>query len=186
MKRLLKENPNAAEYSQYIHIHVGNVLRSWNEILKPAIEENMEDLGIDENDIKKIGDNIRTHDSSKWESEEWFAYLNHWYPTPEYPDNKEEYDYAWLHHQHSNGHHWQHWILVRDEGNIYPLDMPLEEICSMICDWHSFSISQDENTAYDWYHKNGSKMILSNNTRDIVEILIEYMKEPLEADYDVQ
>ena len=58
----------------------------------------------------------------------------------------------------------------------------------MVCDWHSFSAKNEDNSAYDWYQQQGNKMILSNYTRDMVEKLVEYMKEPLSdqgGDFDV-
>ena len=181
MKRVIRQNPNSIIYSEYIYTHVTNVIRSWNEILLPALEAHMDEFGIDESDLELISSILEDHDASKSEEPEWTAYLNHFYPTDEFPNDEEKFDYAWLHHQHHNGHHWQHWILVRDEGNLYPMDMPFSEICNMICDWHSFSAKNEDNTAYDWYQQQGDKMILTNYTRDMVEKLVEYMKEPLSA-----
>lgn len=188
MKRVVRQNPNSSIYSDYIYTHVTNVIRSWNEILLPALEAHMDEFGIDESDLELIGSVLQDHDASKWQEPEWTAYLNHFYPTDEFPNDEEKFDYAWLHHQHNNRHHWQHWILVRDEGNLYPMDMPFSEICNMVCDWHSFSAKNEDNSAYDWYQKQGDKMILSNYTRDMVEKLVEYMKEPLSdqgGDFDV-
>lgn len=176
MKRKINSiNPNYNKYAEYIYEHVINVLRSWNEILKP----NLLKSDIDERNLDAVDDIIGHHDESKYSKEEWDAYLNHFYPSEGYLDDKEAFDRAWLHHQHNNPHHWQHWVLVRDEGNILPLDMPFEYICEMLCDWHSFSAKDKHNTAINWYNENGDKMILSENTRNIIENLIEYLSEPL-------
>lgn len=179
MKKVIRQNPNYSVYSEYIFNHVSNVLRSWEELLRPALEQHMDQFGLKDYDLDAISEVLQNHDQSKWQSPEWDAYLNHFYPTDDYPDDKEKFDKAWLHHQHANGHHWQHWILIRDEGNIYPLDMPFAEICNMVCDWHSFSAKDDDNSAWNWYQDNGDKMILSENTRSTVEQLVEFLKQPL-------
>ena len=179
MKLLKRENPNSSIYSEYIYRHVTNVIRSWNEVLFPSLEKHMDEFELTDLDLLDIAKVLSHHDESKWQEPEWTAYLNHFYPTDEFPNDETKFDYAWLHHQHHNRHHWQHWLLVRDEGNLYPMDMPFSEICNMLCDWHSFSAKHENNTAYEWYQKQGDKMILSNYTRDMVEKLVEFMKEPL-------
>ena len=178
MKRMLRINPRSNEYNEYLHNHVINVISSWENCLKPAlINSGIGDYS--KYDVDAIGDIIKYHDASKYTSDEYFAYLNYFYPTDKFPKDETAFDKAWLHHQHSNPHHWQHWVVVRDEGNIVPLDMPFAYICEMICDWHSFSAKDPNNTAYNWYKENGNKMILSDNTRSTVEMLIEFMKTPL-------
>ena len=181
MKRREVVDDRSQEYTSYIITHVSNVIRSWEDILRPAIMEHLDELSdvIDTKGISRVDNIIKSHDSSKWQSDEWFAYLDHWYPEKGQPDNDDAYDLAWLHHQQNNGHHWQHWILIRDSGNTYPLDMPIEYICEMICDWHSFSAKADNNTAKDWYEIHGDDMILSRNARMKLEQLLEFADTPL-------
>lgn len=49
----------------------------------------------------------------------------------------------------------------------------------MLCDWHSFSAKEKDSTAYAWYKENGPKMILSDNTRKLIDKYINYFKQPL-------
>ena len=124
---------------------------------------------------------IDHHDESKYNIDEFYPYLNYFYPSPGYPKDQVAFDWAWLLHQRRNPHHWQHWVLIRDSGNMFAFDMPFEECCNMVCDWHSFSSKDAKSTAYRWYQDNKKEMILSVNSRAIVEDLIEYLKEPLSS-----
>lgn len=67
------------------------------------------------------------HDWSKFLPGEWFAYVNFFHgphatardETGYYdPVNHQDSDFklAWLHHQKSNKHHWQYWLLQYDRG----------------------------------------------------------------------
>lgn len=67
------------------------------------------------------------HDCSKFCSDEWSGYL-------ELNNKSDQYLSAWLHHQNTNKHHYQYWIL-RDNGKITPLPMPIEYVKEMVCDW---------------------------------------------------
>jgi len=47
---------------------------------------------------------------------------------------------AWLHHQHTNPHHWEYWIPVTGHnrggyGDLKPLPMPSWAVREMIADW---------------------------------------------------
>ena len=59
------------------------------------------------------------------------------------------------------------------------MDMPIIDVFEMLCDWHSFSLKNPESTAYSWYQSNKNKMILSDNTRKLVEKHIDLFKSPL-------
>lgn len=79
------------------------------------------------------------HDASKFLPCEWFPYVRKFYGSPPSlnpaywsPQAREddaalwkaavqiEFDRAWLHHQHANPHHWQHWCLMNDAPAPYP------------------------------------------------------------------
>lgn len=175
MKLLFKGNPRYPEYDEYLHNHINGVMRAWTEMLKPAMLSSNEF-----EDIDYIDDVISKHDESKYNSDEYNAYCNYFYPCEGFEKDQSAFDRAWLTHLHKNPHHHQHWILIRDEGEKLPIDMPLEYICEMICDWHSFSLKDKSSTAYKWYADNKSDMVLSTNTVKVLESLLEYMKEPLE------
>lgn len=166
-------NPRQNEYFQYLNDHIVNVNRVWNEQLGPIIFKESPEV------YYLASKEISLHDTSKYDDEEFYAYCNHFYPTEEYPDDEEAFDIAWLRHQHLNPHHWQYWVLLKDSGGIIPQDIPMHHICNMLCDWGSFSAKDPDSTAYNWYHRNKNKMLLSSTTRSIVEYLVEYLKEPL-------
>src|SRR5437868_1583323 len=71
------------------------------------------------------------HDWSKFLPCEWFPYVEYFYgekvrlQKEEWDDSRywplaqkyyDAFDRAWIHHQHRNPHHWQHWVLREDSG----------------------------------------------------------------------
>lgn len=182
MKRVVKSslhsNPRFKEYDQYLDMHIDGVQRSWYEILKPALKAHT-GHGITEDDIARADVVIPEHDDSKYMEDEYSAYCDHFYPCEGHPNDEDKFDKAWLLHQHRNPHHWQYWILNRESGEQVALDMPNEYICEMLCDWHSFTLRDPSSTAQNWWENNNMNMTLSNRTRNTVELLIDYMYEPL-------
>lgn len=169
-----KSNPRKSEYLNYLDNHINGVIRAYQEVLFPVL---CTESGLTVEELTNLSIQIENHDTSKYDEEEFDAYCNYFYPAENYPKDELAFDRAWLHHQHNNPHHWQYWVLVRDEGNLVPMDMDDFSIYEMLCDWHSFHYFKDpESTAYRWYQDNKDKMILSDNTRNIVESLIEYFK----------
>lgn len=168
--KLIDANPRKGEYEDYITTHISNVQRAWRECLRDKAPE----------DIRHSVDNlIDNHDASKFSDEEWNAYLNYFYPVEGADNDKEAidkaFDYAWNHHQKVNPHHWQYWVLVKDEGSLVALDMPLKHILCMLADWHSFYYVNPERSTQQWYLENGPKMTLSPQTRQVVEEYLEYL-----------
>lgn len=170
MITIMKESNNP--YYEYLKNHINNVRKTWEIQLKPHIPE------IYHN---KISDLCISHDSSKYRDDEYLPYLRHFYPDYAGANNLTEdelnndYNNAWNHHQKTNPHHWQYWVLIKDSGKIETLDMPLEYVIEMLCDWQSMGYVYGD-TAYEWYNSNKDKMIMSDNTRKIVEKYIVYLK----------
>ena len=161
-------------YREYLSKHREGVREAYYNILLPILE----DEGIDNSLLETIDSIIDNHDSSKYESVEFIAYRNYFYDPEGHPrSHNEEFNKAWNHHQKCNPHHWQYWCLINDvdEPQLESLDMPLEYIIEMLCDWQSAG-NYYGNTAYDWYSKQKDRMMLSENTRNIVEKYIEYFK----------
>ena len=164
------------EYDNYINQHVQNVLNA-AEWLRRNV-----DL-----DIPPMIDGHRTglfnHDQSKWEKEEYDAYDAYFYGGRKTKEVKEAFNYAWLHHIHNNPHHWQYWVLINDdpEDGTVALDIPYRYVIEMICDWWSFSWS-DGNLyeIFGWYNKHKDRMILSKNTRELVEDILDQIKKKLD------
>ena len=163
------------EYEEYLEQHISGVKQAYEEFKDKLLTET--DLTVEE--LSDLDNQIAEHDASKYEDEEFYPYLYHFYPSDAAPDNKESYDAAWNHHQKHNPHHWQYWILYKDSGSIVVLDMPEKYVIEMLSDWHSFSKKDPSSTAYSWWTNNREKMVMSDNTIALVEKYIEYFKEPL-------
>jgi hypothetical protein len=87
---------------------------------------------------------------------------------------KEDFDYAWLHHQRRNRHHWQYWVMKKDVGPLEPLDIPEDVIREMIADWAGAGRAiKGYIEIVDWYEKNKDKIIVTNHTRIRINKLIE-------------
>ena len=159
------------EYDTYLHNHINGVIDSYNQFIRP----NLDDL-----DLISICDEIMPkHDMSKWDKDEYDAYAHYFYIDEENMKNQLAFDYAWLIHQHKNPHHHQHWVLIRDEGEKEPLDMPEHYVIEMLCDWSSFSKKDPSSTAFKWWNDNQDNMVLSEKTKKLIELYIQYLKEPL-------
>lgn len=166
-------NPRQGEYFDYLQDHISNVNRTWVEFLEEPFGKLFPDYYSD----AVIA--IALHDNSKYQDDEFDAYCNYFYPCENFEADDEAFDYAWLLHQKRNPHHWQYWVLIRDSGESVCMDMTPHEIANMLCDWHGFSAKDPHSTAYNWYYENKDNMMLSENTQEIVEILLEYLQEPL-------
>lgn len=176
-------------YNEYLERHIRNTIKSWTDVLLPTLQENpnvceqLEDIcevEVDDGYLKFVGKQISYHDESKYDEDEYIAYRNNFYPTCEADlneYNQKQYDLAWLRHIHLNKHHPQHWLLQRDSGECERLDMDLEFVLEMLCDWHSFSAIYPDSTAYKWYTDNKDSILISERTAEIVELLIPFMKD---------
>jgi hypothetical protein len=111
------------------------------------------------------------HDFSKFGRTEWSAYVHQFYAK----DRKREgaFERAWLHHLHSNPHHWQHWVNLRYDGKHKAVRMPPELVREMVADWmgagRAITGSWD---IKEWYAVNEHQMILHPDVREQVECLI--------------
>jgi len=158
------------QYNKYLTQHISGVQQSFNLAREALINKGVDPVVVDYCARMLIG----MHDSSKYSSEEYDAYCTYFYgPGKKTKEVEQDFDRAWLHHQKCNPHHWQYWVLIRDEGELVPMDMPTEYIIEMLCDWNSFSQRNPESTAKKWYYDNKDKMIFSEDTRKIIEDLLE-------------
>ena len=161
----------SVEYNTYITEHVDNVQKAYFWLR-------------DHNIIKDLDlyDQINVHDLSKYSNEEYKAYDNYFYGNKT-EKVKREFDYAWLNHIHQNPHHWQHWVLINDEDGTKALEMPENYVIEMISDWWAFSHkSGNLYEIFDWYKKNKKRQILHENTRKLVEEILDKIKEELDKE----
>lgn len=128
------------------------------------------------------------HDWHKLLPGEWIPYVNHFYRKPaetsregyyHNPDDaKREFNTAWLKHINRGPHHWQHWMLVYDSGDVFLIPMPDRFIREMVADWSGAGRAQGHgNDVLPWYTKNRDRMSLHPETRARVEELIGYKEE---------
>jgi hypothetical protein len=165
------------DYNEYLRGHIGNTEKAFNWLI-----ENIPEL-FSEFDVDYLGAQVSMHDISKYSDYEYNAYCEYFYGDSKTGEVKENFDYAWLHHQHNNPHHWQHWLLQNDDPEIglRILDMPYVFIIECICDWWSFSWKENKlDEIFNWYEKNKEGIILSDKTRKTLESILEKMKEKLE------
>lgn len=132
------------------------------------------------------------HDWSKLLPCEWFPYARNFYgdyawytlvdSTLKYQPGftgrgmaqvRAEFDRAWLHHQHANPHHWQHWNLREDSGEQKVLEMPIHFASEMVADWMGAGRAiTGKWEAAEWYAKNREIIRIHPTTRVIVENIL--------------
>jgi len=138
------------------------------------------------------------HDLSKLKPDEWVPYAENFYGGPHRPWSEVNgyekthyfdaawarsregvsaaFDAAWLRHQHRNPHHWQHWCLREDDGELKVVAMPDRYRREMVADWmgagmaikgHGLERALPETRA--WWERNRDKILLHPDTRAWVE-----------------
>lgn len=162
------------EYDEYLDKHISAVKMAFDWICV-----NLPEL-VKDYDADVLGTVISSHDMSKWDDEEYFAYCEYFYGEKT-SDVEIEFDYAWLHHQHNNPHHWQHWLLREDDGDLKALEMPYLDVLEMVCDHWAFSwVRGNLYEIFDWYDNNKSKMVLHTNTQSLYESILDKIKQKLD------
>lgn len=131
------------------------------------------------------------HDLSKFSPMEWGPYVAYFYGPrysederrvarnilvsylPSDQDIQDSFDAAWLHHQHANPHHWQHWVLREDDGGTKVLPMPFRYAKEMVADWMGAGAAMgNPGDTPNWYAKNRDNILLHPHTRELVEFFI--------------
>jgi hypothetical protein len=117
------------------------------------------------------------HDWTKFLPCEWTPYVASFYGPWDYSDRPkfvvDLFNRAWLHHQHHNSHHWQHWVLREDSGATIALEMPVDDVFEMFCDWIGAGLAiTGKREVWVWYAANSENIILHPATRDLIEGLI--------------
>ncbi len=94
------------------------------------------------------------HDMSKFLPSEWPAYSEAFYDFKGEKRfiNTEEFKVSWNNHQKLNKHHWQYWVLIQENDEIIPLEMPMKYIREMLADWLAVGKSYNNKWPYikDW------------------------------------
>lgn len=154
----------SAEYKKYILEHQKNVQDVWeklNELEKGEICE-------DYHDLYHVDYLVKNHDASKYRPEEFNPYRCNFYPCEGEESNEESYNQAWNHHQKTNPHHWQYWVLINDGGDVKVLKMQFCYLLEMLCDWSAMSVKFGDLPS-EFYAKNKNKIKLHTETRAMLE-----------------
>jgi len=127
---------------------------------------------------------LLTHDWSKFLPREWFPYVNYFYGTKDDGHSLGRGGYfhkagvdlafhrAWNHHQKRQPHHWQYWVLVKDDGSTVALPMPDKYLREMVADWKGAGRARGKPDTKAWYRKNRHKLKLHPDTQYYVEALL--------------
>ena len=121
------------------------------------------------------------HDWSKLTPAEWTPYVRSFYGSQgRTPEVRAAFDRAWLHHQHRNPHHWQHWLLREDDGDTNVLPMPPKLAREMVADWMGAGRAITGRwAAAEWYVQNAHRIVLADETRVQVEALLGISNDAL-------
>lgn len=130
------------------------------------------------------------HDWSKFLPSEWKAYADYFYSKPplqgpfDRPNHEQTvkdwevameraFDRAWLRHIHRHDHHWNHWVLREDSGEVKCLEMDEAAWREMVADWMGAGRALHGRwRALEWYFENRDKIQMHPVTRRHVEILL--------------
>ena len=165
------------DYDLYLREHIANV--------KKGLEWMRDNLDLHGDDITNAIVEADEHDRSKYDKAEYDAYDQYFYGGNRSYQVVQNFNYAWLHHQHKNPHHWQYWVLVNDdpEEGSKPMPIPMRYIYEMIADWWTFSWKNGNlYDIFDWYASHRDYILLERFTRMAVENLLASIKFKLEFD----
>ena len=113
---------------------------------------------------------LLVHDLSKFLPSEWTAYVHHFYTKD---PSKSEWLTALNKHYNRNDHHFQYWVIVRDNGKIEPLDMPRIAILEMVADWFGAGRAIHGKWEADmWYRERRDTLPLHPKTKAMVDGLL--------------
>ena len=163
------------EYDEYLRSHIANVTVALKWIADNLTDSNW----FHDTDISEALEFVNLHDRSKGTKEEYDPYDVYFYGNNRSYSVVSAFDYAWLLHQNRNQHHWQYWVLIKDDDNngqtqLKPLQIPLPYVLEMIADWWSFSWkSGNLEEIFDWYDKHRKSMLLHDKTRKNVEGILK-------------
>lgn len=173
------------DYDNYLEEHIKNVKIAfeWMLINIPELFKDYDSEYLGEVLLNRIDQ----HDKSKYSEEEYFDYCEYFYGSnKDTKETLENFNAAWLHHQHYNPHHWQHWVLRQDDGETIALEMPFEYICEMVADWWAFSWkNNDLYEIFSWYDNNTEKHIFHENTKSQVENILNMIRNKLDEIHSV-
>ena len=171
------------KYVKYLTAHIARVREAMRRFINKggvdAVYAEYAPVGDKAEFVAELTSRADSHDKSKWEIDEFFPYLQHFYPTngiiPE--EGKDpDFDKAVNLHYMRNDHHDRYWRVEGREIN----DMTLGAICEMLADWVSMSVYSN-NSPTDWYNENKEEVLEGMNEANLnrVEFLLRDFFEPI-------
>lgn len=100
--------------------------------------------------------NLIIHDWSKFLPDEFLAYAKTFYDDGGHTQYISDPDFAnaWRKHIIRNPHHYQHWCLLWDNGDLEPLEMPQKYVKEMVSDWCGAAMALRGNPdPRQWFYK---------------------------------
>jgi hypothetical protein len=143
---LLEKILKTEEYCQYLREHINNVATAYGVISAACKDRNIFKDPALAADFRK---EIRQHDSSKLDAEEFTAYREAFYGCEaDGPKNQQDFENAWMHHYMHNDHHWENWdILEITVENALDFE---RRMLHMVIDWTAMGY-KFEDTARAFY-----------------------------------
>ena len=144
---------------EYTDGHIQRVNKAYAKYGKKILEA----LNIPGSE-KELYTRCINHDKSKYSEDEFIGYRMNFSPKKDEDEEAAEKEWvkAWNHHQKSNDHHPEFWVLLDDESHdtektstkagvvhYTPIEMPKIALAEMLCDWASFTNS----TPRIWFKK---------------------------------
>ena len=99
------------------------------------------------------------------------------------------YSPSWIHHYHTNKHHFQFWWDEDEEGKIIPMKMPYNYVIESFCDMLGASKAYNpKNWGPDlllcyWDQKCKGKRIMHEKSANLVELLIRQIADTGEEEF---
>jgi hypothetical protein len=129
------------------------------------------------------------HDLSKFRPDEWGPYAEWFYG--EYPQGRNEIKRGlppqnttikwWtstMKHYHRNPHHWQHWLLFREDG-LKAMPIPIPVLKEMLADWYGVAVALGAvdgwKSAYDWWQLHQSDMFMYPDSKQWIEANLKHL-----------
>jgi hypothetical protein len=163
------------DYFFYVVNHAENVRKIWEKLWKLVDGVGIE-FWLEDCEFFTINNSIEYHDTSKFSPMEFYAYSQYFFPTDE--KSKDIFDRGWNHHQKSNPHHWQYWLMYKG-SEFKVLHMPFSDAIEMLCDWGAMSY-QFGGTPSIWYEKQ-TDMMIDDRTKKLIERWLPKIDEAVAA-----
>ena len=174
----MTKNKQEKKFLEHLNNHRANVKKAY-EWLEKELPELFKDV-----DKKKLDDAIKNHDESKLDEEEYWPRIEWFYGDG---DNEDEYKYTRCRHQNESEHHWQYWVMLKDNAKTPEcVEMSKEAVIEMISDWWSFSWDEDKlDSIFDWYGKQKHILLHPNTKKFVKEILDKIEKKIIKNTFGI-